>query len=166
MLKSVLRLATGSLLMSAALCASAGNGNTSYQDLTISGVSQEVPGPSLRCPSKLGGSLAGFGDSNLFGRVTFLSSDCFTQDGANFTFSDGRFMITTMTGELIFANYSGQAVATGVGTNVVFSNASFQITGGTGRYARASGGGALNGTEDAATGKGAIQLSGRILLKE
>src|SRR5437763_8179371 len=116
MFKSLLRLATGSLMMSVALCASAGTGNASYKDLTISGVMQEVPGPSARCPTLLGGTIAGFGDSNLFGRVTFLTSDCFKQDGANFTFSDGHFMITTMKGELVFANYSGQAVPTGVGT--------------------------------------------------
>jgi hypothetical protein len=165
MFKSLLRLATGSLMMSAALVASAGNGSASYQDLTISGVLQEAAGPSLRCPSKFGGNIAGFGDSDLFGRVAFLASDCITPNGVNYTFSDGRFMITTMTGEMVFATYSGQFVATGAGTNFVFSNATFQITGGTGKYAGASGGGALNGGEDMATGKGTIQLTGRVLLK-
>ena len=165
MSQSLLRLATGSLLMSVALCATAGNGNASYQDLKLSGVLQEVPGPAARCPSQFGGSIAGFGDSGLLGRVAFLSSDCITPSGTSFTFSDGHFMITTMTGELLFANYSGQFVPTGVGTNFVFSNASFQITGGTGKYAKASGGGNLTGGEDMANGKGTIQLSGRVLLK-
>jgi hypothetical protein len=164
--QSLLRLATGSLLMSIALCASAGNGNASYKDLNLSGVLQEVPGPSARCPSNFGGNIAGYGNSDLFGRVVFLSSDCITPNGVNFTFSDGHFMITTMSGDLVFANYSGQFVATGVGTNYVFSNATFQITGGTGKYARASGVGTISGGEDMATGKGTIQLTGRVLTKD
>lgn len=163
---SLLRLATGSVLMSIALCASAGTGNASYKDLNLSGVLQEVPGPSARCPSGFGGNIAGYGTSDLFGRVAFLASDCITQDGVNYTFSDGLFMITTMNGEQVFATYSGQFVATGVGTNYVFSNATFQITGGTGKYAKASGGGTLAGGEDMATGKGTIQLTGRVLTKD
>lgn len=165
MSQSLLRLAAGSLLMSVALCASAGNGNASYQDFTLSGVLQEVPGPSARCPSNFGGTIAGFGDSNLFGKVVFLSSDCITPNGSGYTFSAGHFMITTLTGELVFADYSGQFVPTGVGTNFVFSNATFQVTGGTGRYTKASGGGDLTGGEDMATGKGTIQLKGRVLIK-
>lgn len=165
MSQSLLRLAAGSLLMSVALCASAGNGNSSYKDFTVSGVLQEIPGPSVRCASQFGGNIAGFGDSKLLGRVAFLSSDCITPNGSNYTFSDGHLVITTMTGELVFADYGGQFVATGLGTNYVFSSATFTITGGTGKYARASGGGALTGGEDMATGKGTLQLSGRILLK-
>jgi hypothetical protein len=167
MSQSLLRLAAGSLLMSVAMCASAGpNKNTaSQQDFTLSGVLQEVPGPSARCPSNFGGTIAGFGDSNVLGKVAFLSSDCITPNGSGFTFSAGHFMITTMTGELVFADYSGQFVPTGVGSNFVFSNATFQVTGGTGRYAKASGGGDLTGTEDMTTGKGTIQLTGRVLFK-
>jgi hypothetical protein len=74
----------------------------------------------------------------LLGKVTFLASDCITPNGTSFTFSEGKFMITTLTGELLFANYSGQFVPTGEGTKFVFSNASFQITGGTGRYFKAT----------------------------
>jgi len=166
MSKALLRLVTGSVLMSIALCASAGNGNSTYKDLNLSGVLHEVPGPSVRCPSNFGGSIAGYGESSLLGRVVFLSSDCITPNGSNYTFSDGRLLITTMTGEQIFASYSGQFVATGVGTNYVFSNATFQVTGGTGRYAKASGGGDLTGGEDMATGKGTIQLTGRVLTKD
>jgi hypothetical protein len=165
MSQSLLRLAAGSLLMSVALCASAGNGNASYKDFTLSGVLQEVPGPSARCPSNFGGTIAGFGDTNLFGKVVFLSSDCITPNGSGYTFSAGHFMITTLTGELIFADYSGQFVPTGEGSNFVFSNATFQVTGGTGRYTKVSGGGDLTGGEDMATGKGTIQLNGRLLLK-
>jgi hypothetical protein len=160
---SILRLAAASVLLSTALGAHAGN--KTYQDLELSGVLQEIPGPSLRCASKFGGTILGYGSSALLGRVSFLSSDCITQNGSSYTFSDGKFMITTMTGELLFADYSGQFVPTGEGTKFVFSSATFQITGGTGRYVKASGGGSLSGGEDMANGQGTIQLKGRILLK-
>jgi hypothetical protein len=163
MFKSVLRLATGAVLMSAALCASAAP--ATYKDFKLSGVLQEIPGPSARCASNFGGTILGFGASSAIGKVTFLASDCITPNGTTYTFSDGKFLITTLTGELIFANYSGQFVPTGEGTKFVFSGATFQVTGGTGRYARASGGGDMTGGEDMTTGQGTIQLSGRILMK-
>ena len=163
MFKSVLRLATGAVLMSAALCASANP--ATYKDLNLSGVLQEIPGPSVRCASKFGGTILGFGTSTTVGKVTFLASDCITPNGTTYTFSDGKFLITTMTGELIFANYSGQFVPTGEGTKFVFSGATFQVTGGTGRYAKATGGGDMTGGEDMTTGQGTIQLTGRILTK-
>ena len=163
MSRSILRFATAALLMSAALGASAAQ--SSYQDFELSGVLQEVPGPSVRCASQFGGTIMGYGSSALLGKLTFLSSDCITPNGTSYTFSDGRFMITTMTGELLFASYNGQFVPTGVGTSYVFSSASFEITGGTGRYAKATGSGALSGGEDMATGQGNIQLKGRILYR-
>jgi hypothetical protein len=163
MFKSVLRLATGAVLMSAALCASAAP--ATYKDFKLSGVLQEIPGPSARCASKFGGTILGFGASSAIGKVTFLASDCITPNGTTYTFSDGKFLITTLTGELIFAHYSGQFVPTGEGTKFVFSGATFQVTGGTGRYARASGGGDMTGGEDMTTGQGTIQLSGRVLMK-
>jgi hypothetical protein len=162
MFKSVLRLATGTVLLSAALCVSAQS--ATYRDFKVSGVLQEIPGPSSRCASNYGGTILGFGTST-YGKVTFMATDCITPNGATYTFSDGKFMITTMSGELIFANYSGQFVPTGEGAKYVFSNATFQITGGTGRYAKASGGGAMTGTEDLVTGQGTVQLTGQILSK-
>ena len=164
MFTSVLRLATGTVLLSAALCATAGE--AVYKDLELSGVLQEIPGPSARCASNFGGTILGFGSSALLGKVTFMGSDCITPSGTSYTFSEGRFLITTLTGELLYATYSGQFVPTGEGTKFVFSNASFQITGGTGRYAKASGGGSIHGGEDMATGQGSIQLKGRVLTKE
>ena len=162
MFKSVLRLATGTVLLSAALCASAES--VKYRDFKVSGVLQEIPGPSSRCASNYGGTILGYGTSTV-GKVTFMAADCITPNGATYTFSDGKFMVTTMSGELIFANYSGQFVPTGEGTKFVFSNATFQITGGTGRYTKATGGGDITGAEDMATGQGTIQLTGRILAK-
>lgn len=164
MFKYVLRFATGAVLMSAALCASAAP--ATYKDFKLSGVLQEIPGPSARCASLFGGTIQGFGTSSLVGnRITFLATDCITPNGTSYTFSDGKLLITTLTGELIYANYSGQFVPTGEGTKFVFSGATFQVTGGTGRYAKASGGGDMTGGEDMTTGQGTIQLSGRILMK-
>jgi hypothetical protein len=164
MSRSIRRFATAAMLMSAAVGVSAAQ--SSYKDFELSGVLQEVPGPSARCASQFGGTIMGYGTSALLGKVTFLSSDCITPNGSAYTFSDGRFMITTMTGELLFANYNGQFVPTGEGTKYVFSSASFQITGGTGRYAKATGSGTLAGGEDMVSGQGNIQLTGRILFKE
>ena len=132
MLKSVLRLATGSLLMSTALCASAGT--TAYEDLSVSGVFQEVLGPSLRCPTKIGGTMTGYGTSPKFGPVVFLGSDCVTPSATMNTFSDGRFILTALTGELLFASYSGQAVPNSDGSQLIFTGGTFQITGGTGTF--------------------------------
>jgi hypothetical protein len=44
----------------------------------------------------------------------------------------------------------------------VFSGATFQVTGGTGKYARATGGGTLSGDEDMITGAGNIKLDGKV----
>lgn len=164
MFKSALRLATGSLLMSAAMFASAGQ--TAYQDLSVSGVFQEVLGPSLRCPTHFGGTMTGYGTSPSLGAVVFLGGDCVTPSATMFTFSEGRFILTTMTGELVFASYSGQAVPNADGSQLTFTGATFQVTGGTGKYRHATGGGAMNGTESTITKQGQIQLTGRILLQK
>jgi hypothetical protein len=164
MFKYVLRFATGAVLMSAALCASAGP--ATYKDFKLSGVLQETPGPSARCASNFGGTIQGFGTSSLVAnKVGFLATDCITPNGTSFTFSDGKLLITTLTGELIYVNYSGQFVPTGDGTKYVFTGATFQITGGTGRYFNATGGGDMTGGEDMATGQGTVQLTGRMLSK-
>jgi hypothetical protein len=48
----------------------------------------------------------------------------------------------------------------------VLSGATFQITGGTGKFARASGGGTLSGGEDMATTLGTMSMSGSIRLND
>jgi len=166
MFKSTLRLAFTSALVSAALCAPASAAKQTYQDLEINGVLQEIPGPSLRCASKFGGTILGFGSSPTLGRVGFVANDCITPNGTSFTFSDGIFVVTTLTGEQLFAKYGGQFVPTGEGTKYVFNGATFTITGGTGRYFKATGGGDLTGGEDMSNGQGNIKLKGRILLKK
>jgi hypothetical protein len=163
MFKNALRLATGSLLMSAAMCSFAAD--TTPQDFTVSGVFQELLGPSLRCPTKFGGTMTGYGTSDKLGRLVFLGGDCIAQSNNLMTFSGGHFIITTLTGELLFADYSGQAVPDAQGV-LTFTGATFQITGGTGKYKHATGGGSMNGSESMQTLQGQIQLSGRILLKK
>jgi len=157
--QAFLKLAGGVAL---AVASGAASAHWTTSDLEVTGVIQEIPGPSLRCPSHFGGTITGYGTSNPLGRVAFVASDCITQNGAVFTFDRGRFIIMTATGDQVYADYSGQFVPTGQGTNYVFSGASFTITGGTGRYMFASGGGQLQGGEDMATGAGTIALKGRI----
>jgi hypothetical protein len=164
MKKLSLRIAATSLMLCASFAASAGQQVT--KTLEITGVVQEVVGPSLRCPSKIGGTIVGHGDSPLVGKVAFIGSDCIMPSGPLYNFSDGRIIIMTGTGEQIYANYSGQFVPTGEGTKFVFSNATFQVTGGTGKFFRASGGGNFTGGEDMATGAGTIKLSGQITYKK
>jgi hypothetical protein len=159
MQQAILKLAAGAALALASGAASAGWTTTS---LEVTGVIQEVPGPSARCPSNFGGTITGHGTSTPLGRVAFVASDCITQDGAIYNFNRGRLIIMTVSGDQLFADYSGQFVPTGQGTNYVFSGASFTIVGGTGRYIFASGGGQLQGTEDMVTGAGTVSLSGRI----
>lgn len=163
MFKTALRLVTGSLLMSAAMSAFAAP--AAPQDFSVSGVFQEALGPSLRCPTRFGGVMTGYGTSEQLGRVVFLGGDCVAQSTTLMTFSGGQFIITTLTGEQVFADYSGQAVPNAQGV-LTFTGATFQITGGTGKYKHATGGGTMNGTESMQTLQGQIQLNGRILLKD
>jgi hypothetical protein len=163
MFTSTLRLATGLVLLSASIGASAGPATT--KPLEITGVFQERTGPKPNCPSQFGGTLAGVGDSVQMGRLVFVATDCITPVPPLFNFT-GRFIVTTLSGEQIYANYSGQFVPTGEGTKHVFSGATFQIIGGTGKYAKATGGGALTGAEDIVTGNGNLKLSGQIHSKD
>jgi hypothetical protein len=161
-LRAVARPAAVSLLLAASATASAGE--WVVKPLEIEGVLQEAVGPADRCLSKFGGTISGRGESALMGgKVVFIATDCITPVGPLFNFSDGRFVVMTTSGDQIFANYSGQFVPTGEGARYVFSGASFQVTGGTGKFARATGGGVLSGGEDMVTGVGDIKLTGKVL---
>lgn len=157
--QAFLKLAGGAAL---ALASSAASAHWTTTDIEVTGVMLEVPGPSARCPSQYGGAMTGHGNSALLGRVAFVANDCFTQDGAIYTFSRGRFILMTMSGDQLFADYSGQFVPTGQGAGYVVNGGTFTIVGGTGRYVFASGGGQLQGTEDMTTGAGTVKLNGRI----
>jgi len=164
MFKTAVRAATAAILATIAFTAAADS--SVARSVNISGVFQELVTPSATCASGLSGNLSGYGTSPELGRIAFLSSDCFSQNGPVFTFSNGKLVLTTVTGEVLFANYGGQVLATGEGTNGVLNGATFQITGGTGKFKNATGGGTLSGTEDLATGRGALQLTGTIVYKD
>lgn len=158
------RLLAGTILVAAAGTAMASNAVN--VPIEINGVLQEIPGISLRCPSKFGGTIIGSGKGALTGPVAFVANDCITPSGTSFTFSAGKMIVLSVAGDQIFADYSGQFVPTGVGANFVFSSATFQITGGTGKFSKASGGGTLTGGENMTTGAGTIKLSGTINYKD
>lgn len=164
MTKSVLQCAASVVLATVSFAASAHPGVA--KPIAINAVLQEKVGPMARCPSQFGGTITGAGDSELLGRVVFISTDCITQTGPIYNFSRGEMIIVTATGDQIFADYSGQFVPTGDGAKFVFSGATFQVTGGNGEYRRASGGGTLTGGEDMLTGAGTVQLTGKIMYKE
>jgi len=157
--QAILKLAGGVAL---ALASGAASAHWTTTNLEVTGVIQEVPGPMARCPSQYGGTITGYGSSALLGRVAYVANDCITPDGAIYNFSRGRLILMTISGDQIYANYSGQFVPTGQGTNYVFNGASFSIVGGTGRYMFATGGGQLQGGEDMTTFSGTITLSGKI----
>lgn len=156
---AILKLAGGAVL---ALASSAASAHWVTTDLQVTGVIQEIPGPSARCPSNFGGTITGHGSSELLGRVVYVASDCITPNGAIYNFDRGRLILMTLSGDQIYADYSGQFVPTGQGTNYVFNSATFRIVGGTGQYIFATGGGQLQGGEDMVTGVGNIALIGRM----
>jgi len=159
MIKSAFQMLIGTALVLSSAAASAA---LITKPLTVLAVIQERVGPMARCPSQFGGVITGHADSAVLGRSVVVGTDCITPSGPTFNFNQGKMVIITMTGEQIYADYSGQFVPTGDGAKFVFSNATFQITGGSGRYWRASGGGTLVGGEDMVTGAGTAQLSGTI----
>jgi len=162
--KMSLRLAVTSVLLAASAGAMAAS--TVNVPIEINGVLQEIPGVNLRCPSKFGGTIIGRGEGAVTGPVAFVANDCITQSSTSYTFSAGKMIIIGIAGDQIFADYSGQFVPTGEGTKFVFNGATFQVTGGTGKFAKASGGGTLTGGEDMATGAGTIRLAGTISYKK
>jgi hypothetical protein len=159
MIKQLLQFGIGATLLATSVGALADHGS---QPLKVSAIIQERPGPSLTCPSQVGGVITGAADSALLGRIVLIATDCITQSGPLFNFSDGKMILVTTDGQQVYVAYSGQFVPTGVGTNYVFSGATFQIYGGTGKYKKATGGGTLSGGEDVLTGVGTAELSGTI----
>ena len=162
--KLPLRVAAGALWLAVSSASMADSSVT--MPIEINGTLTEIPGPSLRCPSKFGGVIIGRGAGALTGPVAFIANDCITQSGTLFTFSAGKLIVLTVAGDQIFADYSGQFVPTGVGSNFIFSGATFQVTGGTGKFSKASGGGNMTGAENISTGQGTVKLSGRITYQD
>lgn len=154
------------VILSCALAASADTAAASNKALAITLSIQEQPGTMLRCPFKFGGTITAQGSSALLGRVVLIATDCITPLGPLYNFSTGRLIITTVNGDQVFADYSGQLVPTGDGAKYVFSGATFQITGGNGQYAYATGGGTLSGGEDLVSGNGQLSMTGKIAYRD
>jgi len=128
--------------------------------------------PNYALPCFATGSLEGGGQATAgLGRVTASSQDCINPIGdpstaTAFGFVSGTgqqgLVLTTTSGEQVYGVYAGTLTAQSGGPHAI--NGFFDITGGTGRYARASGGGTLTGTENiaASPAQGEIALTGRI----
>jgi hypothetical protein len=100
------------------------------------------------CP--LAGMISGIGETNLFGKAILAATDCVTppqSPNAPYIFNAGKFVLTTGSGETLFATYQGEFWPTATLGVYEVRNGSFSITGGTGRYTRAYGQGKLTGEE-------------------
>ena len=119
------------------------------------------------------GQLRGTGQATAgLGSVRATSQDCINPLGLDpnvptaFGFVSGTglqgLVFTTSTGEQVHAVYAGTLTPQAGRPYAI--NGFFVVTGGTGRYARASGGGTLTGTENiaASPAQGEIALTGRI----
>lgn len=129
--------------------------------------------PSALCGSQQAGVGAGTGTSNLFARtaggsavpVGMTSTDCVDNNGAQLSFYNGHFILTGPGGDSITAKYDGNLIPTAqtmsngqlLVTYTFYPDASFTITGGTGRFANASGNGAISGYEIVNTSNGTSQ---------
>lgn len=100
------------------------------------------------CP--LAGMISGIGETNLFGKAILAATDCVTPPqtlAEPYIFNGGKFVLTTGSGETLFATYHGEFWPTTTPGVYQVQNGSFSITGGTGRYIRAYGQGTLTGNE-------------------
>ena len=125
---------------------------------------QEVLGfDPVRCPGTfLVGTTTGKGNSSPMGAISVVATDCpVTQDGVNYSFSNGVLTITAANGDTLTASYQGslQPNAT-TGLHSLAGN--YSVTGGTGRFANAAGSGSLQGTLNLTTqpAQGQLDMSG------
>ena len=112
-------------------------------------------------PCFLVGTISGSGQATQLGKIGVASTDCINPiSETTFSFfSSDQLVLTTASGEQIFANYGGTLSVQG---QFGIISGGYVIVGGTGRYAHATGAGAVNGQEDMLTGKGQVQLFGTI----
>lgn len=120
------------------------------------------------------GLISGSGEGSHVGELKARSRDCINPSGVfdpngptayRFTSGTGLdgLVFVAANGDQLFATYAGTLQPQPGGPHAVKGH--FVITGGTGRFAGATGGGTLQGTEDISRvviGEGEISLSGRI----
>jgi hypothetical protein len=106
-------------------------------------------------------TIFGSGTASKVGTVSVTSTDCINPlppAYTSFAFASSHVVLATAHGDQIWATYAGILSAEGVITGTYF------VYGGTGRFAKAVGGGTLNGFEEivpaTGAGSGQIQLQG------
>ncbi len=128
-------------------------------------VSHEVLHPDpVNCPAFpfLAGSTTGVGKATHLGAITGIGSDCVTPTSpTTFQFGNGQLTLVSANGDELRAQYSGTLVPSILPPYSTIAG-SYRITGGTGRFAGATGGGAIGGTENLLTGQGRMTLTGTL----
>ena len=116
----------------------------------------------VACPiAFLQGTTTGAGHASHMGSVTLHSTDCVVQAAGQFTFTDGRLVLTAANGDQLNASYSGMLLPSA--TPAVYTlSGSFTVTGGTGRFDGATGSGSLQGSNNIVTGQGGYTATGSI----
>ncbi len=126
---------------------------------------QEVlhPDPSA-CPTTpfLAGTTTGSGQASHLGAVIGTATDCVTPTSpVTYSFTNGNLVVTAANGDQLRVQYAGTLAPTA--TQPIFAiTGTYRIVGGTGRFASASGTGAIGGVENLATGQGQLSLNGTI----
>ncbi|MEO8935478.1 MAG: hypothetical protein ABI277_01550 [Burkholderiaceae bacterium] len=110
----------------------------------------------------LAGVTTASGQASHLGAVTGSGTDCITPTSAyTYMFSNGKLSMIAANGDELRADYSGN-LSPSATPPVFVINGTYRITGGTGRFANASGTGAVGGLENLETGQGQLALKGSI----
>ena len=115
---------------------------------------QVTNAPGGRCPA-LTGTVQGSGVATMFGQFTNAQTHCLDPNGSDpLGLTDGSFTYTNTNGDTIFGAYSGrlEPTPTSSADNLYLLYGNFIVAGGTGAFAGASGGGAVSGWVNVATG--------------
>lgn len=107
------------------------------------------------------GIINGKGNSSHLGKVSLAATDCINGVLALFVFNKGKLTLTAANGDTLTADYQGTIVPTAT-PPVYDAIGTYVVTGGTGRFARASGFGALTGSLDLVTGESSYRMNGKI----
>lgn len=129
--------------------------------LTVTALMHEQVGFRAECASQFGGTSTGIAVSSPLGFASMSGGDCITPIGNYFSF-EGEITFTTLNGEQLFLDYSGQFTPTAYPPLYILTDSIFEITGGTGSFATATGGGIVRGGQNIQTGVGLFQLTGEI----
>jgi hypothetical protein len=116
------------------------------------------PTTDPRCPELIVHVTTG-GHATHLGQFTGAVSHC-VRDGS-LDFTDGRFVFTAADGDELHGTHSGSFVPTAAPKVFDFAGR-VAFVGGTGRFADATGDGALAGRIDMSTGVAAVSIDGRI----